>query len=56
MPSFDGRAASLQRMLGIADGDLPGAAIHFGQRAHGGYFEHRARIWPATNDIEEHTP
>ena len=55
MPYFDAPASSLQRMFGIADRDLPDAAVVLGQWGQGGYFQHLRDIWPETREIEEHT-
>ena len=55
MPYLDAPSASLQRMFGIADGDLPDAAIVLGQWGQSGYFQHLKDIWAETREIEEHT-
>ena len=55
MPYFDAPPASLQRMFGIADGDLPDAAIVFGQWGSRDYLQYLQTIWPETREIEEHT-
>src|SRR5450756_1451159 len=54
MPYFDATPAVLQRMFGIADTDLPDAALVVGQWGQGPYFEHVRSIWPDARDIEEH--
>jgi uridine phosphorylase len=53
MPYLDASPASLQRMFGIAVGDLPDAAIVVGQWGQDGYFEHVRATWPNVRDIEE---
>jgi uridine phosphorylase len=55
MPYFDATPAALQRMFGIADTDLPDAALVVGQWGQGPYFEHARSIWPDARDIEEHS-
>jgi purine-nucleoside phosphorylase len=53
MPYLDASTASLQRMFGIAEGDLPDAAIVVGQWGQAGYFEHLSSIWADAREIEE---
>jgi uridine phosphorylase len=55
MPYFDATPAALQRMFGIADTDLPDAALLVGQWGQGSCFEHVRSIWPDARDIEEHS-
>lgn len=55
MPYLDATPAALQRMFGIADTDLPDAALVVGQWGQGPYFEHVRSIWPDARDIEEHS-
>jgi uridine phosphorylase len=55
MPYLEAPAASLQRMFGVADGDLPDAVVVLGQWGQRGYFERLAGIWPGLREVEEHT-
>jgi len=55
MPYFDATPTALQHMFGIADTDLPDAAIIVGQWGQGPYFKHVRSIWPDARDIEEHS-
>ena len=55
MPYFDAAPAALQHMFGIADADLPDAAIVVGQWGQRPYFELARSIWPQARDIEEHS-
>jgi purine-nucleoside phosphorylase len=55
VPYFDAPAAALQSMFGIADRDLPDAAIIVGQWGQLPYFEAVRAIWPEAREIEEHS-
>jgi uridine phosphorylase len=55
MPYFDAPPASLQRMFGIADANLPEAAIVVGQWGQIPYFDLVRTIWPKARDVEEHS-
>jgi hypothetical protein len=52
MPYLNAPTTSLQRMFGIADGDLPDAAIVPGQWGQSGYVQRLQRCWPETPEIE----
>lgn len=55
MPYFDATPSALQHMFGIADTDLPDAAVIVGQWGQGPCFGHVRSIWPDARDIEEHS-
>ena len=55
MPYLDASPASLQRMIRVADADLPDAAVLMGQWSQAAYFERVRAIWPDARETEGHS-